>query len=319
MVTRALPAACAATALLAAGCDQFTKVEGTPVAQLPRPILVMHRGGGNDCGPGSTVPCWPNTLPAFVHGASIYDGTEMDLQLSADGHIWLSHDNELYDCIQVTGVPDPPQVGGGCFQDSSDADIEAVAACDTVSGTLCTEGSAPTCVQHYVKLETVFERFSTDPTLLQKYLALDVKDQLCGSTGIPESRTMAGALHDLVVAYHMDWRLFVESDQRTFMDEFHSKGTPTYLFVEGYGPADPIIADADQFHATGISYRYYNEPYDPAFTEGLRNVGLRVMTWAVPDPFDRVADIAPVYAMNPDIIATDRADFYEYVPLPQPF
>ncbi len=130
---------------------------------------------------------------------------------------------------------------------------------------------------------------------------------------------MADALHPLVAGYHMEWRLFVESDQRTFMDEFHAHGTPTYLFVEGYGSADPIIADAAQAGATGISYRYYNEPYDPTFTAGLRNVGLRVMTWAVPDPYEKVEDIAPVYAMNPDIIATDRADFYEYVAVPQPF
>ncbi len=147
-----------------------------------------------------------------------------------------------------------------------------------------------------------------------------MKDQLCGSTGIPESRTLADQLNGLVAAYpQMDWRLFVESDQRTFVDEFHSNRTPTYLFIEGYGSADPIIADAAQWGATGISYRYYNEPYDPSFTDGLRNVGLRVMTWAVPDPLDRIEDIGPVYAMNPDIIATDRNDFYLHLAVPQPF
>lgn len=314
MVKRAV-----AAALLLAGCDQFTKVEGTPLAPLPRPIVVSHRGGGDDCGPASTVPCWPNTLAAFVHGAGLYDGTEMDLQLSRDGTIWLSHDNELYDCSQVAGAANPPQVGGGCFQDSSDQDIQDVAWCDQSTGTPCAEGSSPTCIQHYVTLAATFERFSSDPALLQKFLALDVKDQLCGSTGIPESKEMADALHPLVTGYHMAWRLFVESDQRTFMDRFHANGTPSYLFVEGYGKADPIIADAAQVGATGISYRYYNEPYDPTFTAGLRNVGLRVMTWAVPDPADHVEDIAPVYGMNPDIIATDRSDFYQYVTIPQPF
>ena len=50
---------------------------------------------------------------------------------------------------------------------------------------------------------------------------------------------------------------------------------------------------------------------------GLKYRG--VMVWAVPDPYDQVTDIAPVWAMNPDIIATDRNDFFQYVALPQPF
>ena len=66
-------------------------------------------------------------------------------------------------------------------------------------------------------------------------------------------------------------------------------------------------------------YRYYNEAYDPSFPAGLRNVGLRTMVFAVPDPYDKVEDIAPVWAMKPDIIATDRNDFFQYVALPQPF
>ncbi len=306
MVTR--PIAAAAVALLLAGCDQFTSVEGTPVAPLSRPIVLMHRGGGL-----SDPRLRQNTMPAIVYGAGLYDGAEMDLQLSADGTIWLGHDNEVYDCAEA-------QVGGDkCFQDLHDTELEAVAYCDPATAAPCAEGSTPTCAQRYVRLEDVLQRFSTDAALLPKVLALDVKDQLCGSTGLPESRDMADALHPLVGAYHMEWRLIVESDQRTFMDEFHANGTPTYLFVEGYGGVDPIIADAAQAGATGISYRYYNAPYDPTFTAGLRNVGLRVMVWAVPDPLDQVADIAPVWAMNPDIIATDRSDFFSHVALSPPF
>ncbi len=302
MVTRLL----AAAALLAAGCDQFTRVEGTPLARLPRPIVLMHRGGGLSNPPG--LP--QNTLPAIVYGAGLYDGAEMDLQLSSQRTIWLSHDNAIYDCAgnEID-----------CAQNLGDGQIEAVAYCEGAAPCTPDGTNGDTCIQHYVTLEDVFQRFSTDPALVQKFLALDVKDQLCGSTGIRESRDMADALHPLVETYHMAWRLFVESDQRTFMDEFHSNGTPTYLFVEGYGSADPIVADAAQVGATGISYRYYNEPYDPTFTDGLRNVGLRVMTWAVPDPTDQVADIGPVYAMNPDIIATDRNVFYQYLAVPQPF
>ncbi|HUL59705.1 MAG TPA: hypothetical protein VLU43_10540, partial [Anaeromyxobacteraceae bacterium] len=147
----------------------------------------------------------------------------------------------------------------------------------------------------------------------------DTKDQLCGSTGLPESRTMADSLDALVRTYHMDFRLFVESDQATFMREFHSNATPTYLFVEGYGTIDPIVADAAQEGATGISYKYWMEPFDPSLPEGLRNRGLRVMVWPVPTPVTAVEDIPAVWAMKPDIIETDRSDFYDYGPIPTPF
>ncbi len=309
MVTRALAAA--ATLLLAA-CDQFTSVEGTPVQPLARPLVVMHRGGG-----ASNPDYRENTLRAILFGAALYDGAEMDLQLGRDGTIWLGHDNEVHDCSDPAGGSTAGAVVG-CFQDLGDSQIEGIANCDALTAAPCTDLSAATCLQHYTKLAEVFERFSTDPSLLEKILALDVKDQLCRSTGLPESRTMADALHGLVVTYGMDWRLIVESDQTTFMDEFHSNGTPTYLFVEGYGGVDPIIEGAARQGATGISYRYTNAPFEPTFPEGLRNRGLRVMVWPVPEPIDAVADIAPVWAMNPDVIATDRSDFWIYVDLPPP-
>jgi len=318
MVKRAFPAA--AAALLLGACDQFTEVQGAPVAPLPRPIVLMHRGAGQ-----FNPDYRENTLPALLYGASLYDGTEMDLQLSQDGTIWLGHDNEVHDC---TGPSDAPTDGAvvDCFQNLHDTQIENYAYCDASARAPCEPLSGlPSCHQHYVRLEDVFQRFSTDPTLLQKMLALDVKDQLCAPipTGIPESRTMADALDALVRAYRMDFRLFVESDQTTFMQEFHSNVTPTYLFVEGYGGVDPIISDAAQQDATGISYRYTNAPFDPSLPEGLRNRGLRVIVWPVPmfggtPLIAKVEDIPPVWAMKPDIILTDMPDFYAYVPFPKP-
>jgi glycerophosphoryl diester phosphodiesterase len=241
----------------------------------------------------------------------------MDLQLSADGTIWLGHDNEVYDCSDPAGG----STGGrkiGCFQELHDGAIEAVASCDSATAAPCVDPSAATCYQHYVPLRDVFDRFSTDPTLTQKLLALDVKDQLCGSLGLGESVTMADSLDPLVREFHMEWRLLVESDQSTFMRQYRDNGTPSYLFVEGYGAADPIISDADREGADGISYKYNLEPFDPTFPEGLRIRGLRVIVWPVPQPVDNVADIPLVWAMQPDVILTDRTDFFDYVVMPRP-
>ena len=321
MVTRALPAA---AVLLLGACAQFTTVDGAPVRQLPRPVVLMHRGAGQ-----FNPDYRENTLPALLYGAGIYDGTEMDLQLSEDGTLWLGHDNEVHDC---TGPTDGPTDGAvvGCFQNLHDAQVDAVSWCDVSAASPCGPAlsppttASPSCRQHYVRLADVFETFSTDPTLVHKLLALDVKDQLCATipTGIPESRTMADALDALVRTYGMDFRLLVESDQTTFMSRFRSNGTRTYLFVEGYGGVDPIIADAAQQGANGISYRYTNAPFDPSLPAGLRDRGLRVIVWPVPmfggSPLiARVEDIPPVWEMAPDVILTDMPDFYDYLPSPQ--
>jgi hypothetical protein len=315
MVTRALAASVAA--LLLGACDQFTAVEGTPLPPLARPLVVFHRGAGN-----GNLEYRENTLPALLYGAGFYDGVEMDLQLSDGNTLWLGHDNTVHDCNLAGQSVNDPVSGGemGCFQDLDDGAIDAVAYCDSETAAPCIEGSTPTCVQRYVRLEEVFQRFSTDPALLGQILALDVKSQNCDPLLINENaRDMADALHPLVVNYGMDWRLIVEADVQGFFREFKDNGTPSYLFVEGYGEIDPIVADADREGANGISYRYTNAPFDPTIPEGLRNVGLRTMVFAVPDPYDRVEDIAPVWAMWPDVIATDRPDLYQFVLLPTPF
>ena len=98
---RILSSAAAALALLAlGGCSKIEYLPDKPLEAWSPPRVLMHRGGGNDCGPG--LPCWPNTLPAVLHGLDTLDGAEVDIQLTADGTLWLGHDNQVYDCEKYT-------------------------------------------------------------------------------------------------------------------------------------------------------------------------------------------------------------------------
>ena len=153
--------------LLAAGCAKFETLPHDPVAPITTRVL-MHRGAGNEPG------FHQNTLEAVIYGSTILDGAEFDIQLSADGTIWLGHDNEVLDCAGASI---------GCFQDLTDAQVEAVA--------VCPDGT------HYDRLDTVLQAVSVQ--FPDKGYSFDVKGQYCGLIGIADlMRTMASEADRLV-------------------------------------------------------------------------------------------------------------------------
>ncbi|BDG05608.1 glycerophosphodiester phosphodiesterase [Anaeromyxobacter oryzae] len=276
----------AAAVLVLAACEKIDYLPPNPVAPWPTRVL-MHRGGGSD------GPYLPNTLPAVEWGASILDGVEIDIQLSADGTLWLGHDNEVLGCDGQ---------GVGCFQDLHDGEIEAVAYCDDPSS------GAP--VQHYVRLAEVFAAISVE--FPDSLFSLDIKGQYCRSVGRDEAEAMADELDRLVLANGMGGRVAVESEQRAFLERVVEKSTPVFTFVNALGDIDGPLTAASNLGATGISFKYdpSSEPLDASVVEGLHRVGYRIIVWTINTP----EDIAKVWPMQPDVIETDSADFMSHVP-----
>jgi glycerophosphoryl diester phosphodiesterase len=288
--------AAAVLAPLALGaCSKFTWLPHTPVAGWQPTRVLMHRGGGYDCGPG--LPCWPNTLPAVLHGFDTLDGAEVDIQISAEGTIWLGHDNEAYDCAGNNT---------GCFQDLNDDAVDAIAYCDGAAS--CTPGSSDTCIQHYVRVEEVFSAISgVQPS---KMISLDVKGQYCKSLGVEEAQKMGDEVDRLVRAYGMDDRVIAETSQVEFLDPIESKGTPMYTFVVSLGDVEPPLNVAAEHGATGISFKYAegSEPMNAEVVSGIHGVGYRIILWTINAP----TDIAAAWASAPDVIETDEPDFFQY-------
>jgi glycerophosphoryl diester phosphodiesterase len=278
-------AAAATVALALSACSKIDYLPPDPVAPWPTRVL-MHRGGG------SSSPYPENTLPAVRWGASILDGVEIDLELSANGTLWLGHDNEVLGC-------DGNSIG--CFQDLEDASIDAVAYCDDLST------GAP--VQHYVRLDEVFARISVE--FPDSLFALDIKGQYCRSLGRDEARAMADEVDRLVRTHAMDGKVAVETEQRAFLERTVENATPVYSFVNSLGDIDAPLSQAANLGATGISFKYAptSEPLDASVVAGIHRVGHRIIVWTINTP----EEIAAVWATHPDVIETDNADFKSHV------
>lgn len=287
----ARPAALAAlVAAGLAGCDKFEFLPDAPVEPIATRVL-LHRGSGNLADPP------PNTLAAMLYGSQYLDGVEMDLEITSDGVVWLGHDNEVHRC---DGGPSP-----GCFQELTDAqiDVEGIATC---SG-----------VRHYDRLDDVLQAMAA--TYPDKVMSLDIKGQFCKALledGIRDAaRTMAEEVVRLVRAHGLEGRVITESSQDAFTETIVSSGAGLFPLVVSLGDVDGPLAKAAALGAVGISLKF--DPADPAverltpsLVEGIHRKGFRITVWTV----NGEANAQAVWAAHPDVIQTDDAGFYGYLP-----
>ena len=283
LVRAAAGLAVAGTLLLGAACAKFETLPYDPVAPVPQ-RAIMHRGAGNEPG------FHQNTLEAVIYGSTVLDGAEFDIQLSKDDTLWLGHDNEVLDCAGAAI---------GCFQDLTDAQVQAVATCP--DGT------------HYDRLDTVLQYVSVSfPT---KGYSFDVKGQYCGLRDIPEMmRAMASEADRLVRTYGMEGRVETESDSREFLVQIRDLKSPVASLVVSLGDIEGPLYTAWYYGAAGISFKYApeSEPLTRSVVDGIHGAGFHIAVWTIDTP----EDIAAVWATGADVIQTDNPDFYSHVPPP---
>jgi glycerophosphoryl diester phosphodiesterase len=291
-VRRARPIALAVAlaALAVSACDKFEYLPNDPVPPIPTRVL-LHRGSGNLTSPP------PNTLEAMLYGASHLDGAEMDLEISKDGTLWLGHDNEILECDGVTFGP--------CFQDLTNAEIEQRADCG--------DG-----VRRYDRLDVVLPALKA--AYPSKLYSFDIKGQYCASLSeagvVTLAQDMAEEVDRLVRASAFDWRVMAESQQPAFSERLKELSAPVHLFVVSLGDIDQPLSDAAALGAAGISMKYAPtdpdvEPLTASVVQGIHQAGQRIAVWTVNGSTDANA----VWATQPDVIQTDDADFYAYLPL----
>lgn len=294
MRANALALALAAAAALTA-CEKFEYLPDDPVAPIT-PRVLLHRGSGLAADPP------PNTLAAMLYGAALLDGVEMDLEITSDDVAWLGHDNEVHDCAGAII---------GCFQELTDAEIEAVATCPGTPG----DPAAPGSYRQYDRLDEVLA--GVKAAFPSKVYSLDIKGQFCqvlGQDGIrAKAVKLAEEVDRLVRANGLDGRVMTESSQDAFTERLVALGSPVYPLVVSLGDIDAPLVKAADLGATGISFKYAptSEPLTASVVEGIHRKGLRIAVWIV----NGEADAQAVWATQPDVIQTDEGQFYSYLPV----
>jgi glycerophosphoryl diester phosphodiesterase len=151
--------------------------------------VLAHAGGG--------VFDTANTMEACMQGLSVYDGIEIDLQMSDDGTIWLGHDNYTKPC----GI-----FAEECWHETTDARINEINSC---------LGTA----MSYAKLSSVFEYVRDNYP--KSFISLDVKAwSPCGGGDLNVTRRMnhlARQIIQMVEEYGLQNRVMVESEVGDFL------------------------------------------------------------------------------------------------------
>jgi glycerophosphoryl diester phosphodiesterase len=259
------------------GCEKIKYEPDNPFSGLPTRVL-MHRG----CGFNEAFI--PNTLPAAEYGLSVLDGVEMDIQISADGTLWLDHDNEVHDCAGNVV---------GCFQTLSDEQIMTYTECDGI-------------IKYYT-VESVFNLMASQYP--ESYISLDVKGQYCEIVNTKEfMNRMAGAVLSLVEKYKMQNKVLVESSSIEFLQELDNQSIVGQCVIS-LGDVDEGIANAAATKAKGISLEYGVETVDAEVVDLIHKKGYGLILWVVNEPDDIVA----AWNSNPDFIETDVAGFKDYI------
>jgi glycerophosphoryl diester phosphodiesterase len=191
------------------------------------------------------------------------DGIEVDVQISNNKTIWLSHSAIVEDCGHSLN----------CFAETNDAEIETINRCiDT--------GNA------YSQLEDVFKYM--DENNIRKYVVIDQKVWVpCSINSLNIAQLMnleADRIIDLGERYHLAEYLLFEAEEPGVLKYAKNRNPLVSTYLTSYGDYDVGMAKALQHHCDGISFKAnFKDELDADKMNMLHQKGLRLMAWNVPD------------------------------------
>lgn len=242
-------------------------------------IFLTHRGGGFSIYP-------ENSLSACEYGLMSLKGIEVDLQISKDKTIWLSHNAELGNCGSVSP---------GCFPEATDIEIMKLDSCygDSIN---------------FVPLDKIFQRMAT--TFQDRFISLDVKAWTpckISSSDIPGMMNLiADEIIKLTNKYSLQNRVMVESETATFLNRVKKYGNGIGFYLTSFGDIERAMQLCLESGFTGISYKYKcGEEITSDHIRLLRLNNLKIQLWTVND----TNYLKEAFSLNPDFIQTDNAEY----------
>lgn len=242
--------------------------------------FLMHRGGGNS-------GFKENTFKAAHFGLERLDGIEIDIQISKDRTIWLSHNYELVACGNFAK---------NCFPETKDFDIFSLDSCLKTTD--------------FTMLEDVFKL--VQDSFPNKYISLDVKawypchvNSLNVTDGL---NIMAEEIIRLKKKYNRINKIMVESETATFLSYIKEKSPDIETYLTTLGDFERGVLLALKAGYTGLSFKYqFKEVISIEHIKMIRKKGLKIQLWTI----NNLADLKEAYLINPDFIQTDEYSLVE--------
>jgi glycerophosphoryl diester phosphodiesterase len=236
-------------------CEKIDYYEDNPIV-FPGTLSLAHRGGGCDS-------FRDNSYESCIHALSIKDGIEVDVELSKNRTVWLSHSAIVEGC---EGSRD-------CFAETYDSEIENITTCNGQN-------------IGYTKLADVM-RYMNDHNI-RKYISIDLKAwKPCGGASLDiegEMRAEEDAIIKLGEDYNLAPYLIFETEVISVLDWAKAKNKSVKIYYTSFGDYEKGMLVALEHHCDGISYKsHFKDELDLEKMNLLHKKGLRLMAWNIPD------------------------------------
>ncbi len=245
--------------------------------------ILGHRGAG-----AVNAVHKENSLSAAHEGLSVLDGIEVDVQISKDRTLWLSHDIMVPTCSGISQL---------CFPETRDSVIARVSKCSGSESLTC-------------KLEDVF--LLMRDSFAKANISIDVKAwtpcDVKSSDILGMMNLIAEQIIFLAETYNLDGRVLVESETTNTLHFIKKRTDAIECYVTSFGDFERAMQICLEGGFNGISFEYKALEEIGRNEVGLiRRKGLKIQLWTV----NNEETIIEAMSINPDYIQTDNLDYFK--------
>lgn len=224
--------------------DKLIEIEATK--------LIAHRGGGNSF-------FRDNTLEGIKAALRYKDGIEIDVQISKNETVWLSHSDLVMDCNKTLN----------CFAETTDKEIRAIKLCNNEDIS-------------YTELDSVF-KFISD-SFPDKIICIDLKAWTpCGVTSVGVDGVMkreAEVVINLAMKYKLINNVHIETETASVLEHIKSQNKDIGTFLTSFGDLERAMLISLKQNYTGISYKNNSgEILTKEKINLMHKKGLKLIVW----------------------------------------
>lgn len=234
-------------------CKKLENFPDSPIENNGETLLIMHRGSGFS-GTGR------NTLEGAIHGMTVADGIEIDIQMSQNNTPWVEHESRIEQC----GGKDK-----SCFIKLSDQEIEERIGCGDF---------------YTVRLETILAEASKN--FQKTIIVLDCKAwSPCGLSemnSIRSMKKMGSEIINLAKKYNLEENIIVDSNVKPLLRVIE-RGSSIKIYYRSFASLDKAARNAFDVHADGLSLDQNRFNLSNDDIELINQKGLEVQLWTIND------------------------------------